>query len=440
VASAVHTWPTLDRGVRGERARRRATAVGLIMVCLALGATPVGAQDPGDDTTTDPTTTQPTTSDPTQTDRAAAERAAREIAEARKRANQAAEDYFAAESRLDLLELDRQRLADEYEALVVEVDELRRTLEAVAVDRFVASGSTGIPILTDLREPTEQLHGGVLADVAAQTGATSIDDYEEAQARLSDKGAELDATERDLEAQQEELLQLQADAEDEVEQLREIEAQRLQSEAVRIAVAAQQREEARQLAELERRQAEANRVRRESEVAAAAASTSDDNVSGNRGASGGDVGGRTGGGGPGTNPRFAGDGYIDPTIVCPVQGGSAYGDTWGAPRSGGRRHQGVDMLAPTGTPLQAVFSGWVNQISNALGGVAISLIGDNGNRYYYAHLSRYEGISGYVVQGQVIGYVGDTGNATGVPHLHFEIRPGQGVPVNPYPSVVNAGC
>jgi murein DD-endopeptidase MepM/ murein hydrolase activator NlpD len=418
-------------------------AAGLVMVCLVLSSTPARAQDTGDDTT-EPTTSDPTTSDPpsepTQADRTAAERAAREIAEARNRANQAAEDYFAAESRLDLLELDRERLVLEYEALVVEVDELRRALEAVAVDRFVASGATSIPILTDLREPTEQLHGGVLADVAAQTGATSIDDYEEAQARLVDKGDELDATEQDLEDQQAALLQLQADAEDEVVQLREIESQRLQDEDVRTALAAQQREQARQLGELERRQAEANRVRRESEVAAAAASTRDDNVSGNRGASGGDVGGRTGGGGPGTNPRFAGDGYIDLTMICPVQGGSAYGDTWGAPRSGGRRHQGVDMLAPTGTPLQAVFSGWVNQISNALGGVAISLIGDNGNRYYYAHLSRYEGISGYVVQGQVIGYVGDTGNATGVPHLHFEIRPGQGVPVNPYPSVVNSGC
>jgi murein DD-endopeptidase MepM/ murein hydrolase activator NlpD len=409
------------------------------MVSLGLSSAPAGAQDPGDDTTTT-TTTEPGPSDPTQADRAAAVRAAREIAEARNRANQAAEDFFAAESRLDLLELDRQRLVEEYEALVIEVDELRRSLEAVAVDRFVASGSTGIPILTDLREPTEQLHGGVLADVAAQTGATSIDDYEEAQSRLVDKGDELDASERDLEDQQEALLQLQADAEDEVEQLREIEAQRLQDEDVRTALAAQQRQEARQLAELERRQAEANRVRNESEVAAAASSTNDDNVSGNRGASGGDVGGRTGGGGPGTNPRFAGDGYIDRTIVCPVQGGSAYGDTWGAPRSGGRRHQGVDMLAPTGTPLQAVYGGWVNHVTNALGGVAVTLAGDNGNRYYYAHLSRYEGIPGYVMQGQVIGYVGDTGNATGVPHLHFEIRPGHGVPVNPYPSVVNAGC
>jgi murein DD-endopeptidase MepM/ murein hydrolase activator NlpD len=98
------------------------------------------------------------------------------------------------------------------------------------------------------------------------------------------------------------------------------------------------------------------------------------------------------------------------------------------------------MIAPAGTPLQAVVSGFVEHHSNSLGGVTIALLGDNGNRYYYAHLSTYEGLAGRVEQGQVIGYVGDTGNATGVPHLHFEIRPGHGVPVNPTPSVRAAGC
>ena len=98
------------------------------------------------------------------------------------------------------------------------------------------------------------------------------------------------------------------------------------------------------------------------------------------------------------------------------------------------------MLAPTGTPLQAVIGGFLSQRDNVLGGITISLQGDNGNRYYYAHLSAYEGLEGRVEQGQIIGYVGDTGNATGVPHLHFEIRPGGGFPVNPYPSVRGAGC
>ena len=376
-----------------------------------------------------------------QTDDDAAERAAREIAEARREANAAAEAYFAAESQLDLLEVQQQRLRDDLTALIVEVEELREAVQRVAVDRFVGSGSSGIPILTDLREPTEQLHGGVLSDVAAETGATTLDDYDAARDRLREKRRQLDAAEDELEAHQEDLLELQEDAELKVDELREIEAQRLQDEAVRAALEAQQREEARQLAELERRQAEANRARQEAAVAAVAAvGVGTDNVSGNQGASGGNVGGRTGGGGPGSNPRQAADAYVDITIICPVLGGSAYGDTWGAPRSGGRKHQGVDMLAPTGTPLQAVVSGWVNHRNNRLGGTTISLLGDNGSRYYYAHLSAYEGEPGYVAVGQVIGYIGDTGNATGVPHLHFEIRPGGGIPINPYKSMRAAGC
>jgi murein DD-endopeptidase MepM/ murein hydrolase activator NlpD len=173
--------------------------------------------------------------------------------------------------------------------------------------------------------------------------------------------------------------------------------------------------------------------------AAVTAASAEGVTKGNIGASGGAAGGRTGGGGTGTNPRAAGEGYID-ALICPVLGGSAYGDSWGAPRSGGRRHQGVDMLAPTGTPLQAVVSGVINQTTNPLGGLALQLFGDNGTRYYYAHLSAYEGVPGWVPQGTVVGYIGDTGNAVGVPHLHFEIHPGGGVPVNPYLSVLSAGC
>ncbi|MGB7877710.1 MAG: M23 family metallopeptidase, partial [Ilumatobacteraceae bacterium] len=163
-------------------------------------------------------------------------------------------------------------------------------------------------------------------------------------------------------------------------------------------------------------------------------------VAANTGASGGTSGGRTGTGGAGSAPIgvLNGDVYVD-AIVCPMPG-SAYGDSWGAPRSGGRRHEGVDMLAPTGTPIYAVVGGMVSFRQNRLGGNAVSLAGDNGNRYYYAHLSRYEGESRRVSQGDVIGYNGDTGNATGVPHLHFEVHPGGGLAVNPTPSVRAAGC
>ena len=125
-------------------------------------------------------------------------------------------------------------------------------------------------------------------------------------------------------------------------------------------------------------------------------------------------------------------------MVCPVQGAVAYADTWGAPREG-HTHQGVDMMASSGTPLVAVVSGSVNFKQTRLGGNSIWLSGSDGNRYFYAHLSGFEGSSRSVSQGEVIGYVGSTGNAY-TPHLHFEVHPGGGSAVNPTPWVRNAGC
>jgi murein DD-endopeptidase MepM/ murein hydrolase activator NlpD len=120
--------------------------------------------------------------------------------------------------------------------------------------------------------------------------------------------------------------------------------------------------------------------------------------------------------------------------------GAAYSDTWGAARSGGRSHQGVDMLTHRGNPIFAVVAGSVQFSQNRLGGNAVWLNGANGDRYYYAHLDHYEGSSRGVSRGEVIGYVGDTGNARGTPHLHFEVHPGGGAAVNPYPYVRDAGC
>lgn len=92
------------------------------------------------------------------------------------------------------------------------------------------------------------------------------------------------------------------------------------------------------------------------------------------------------------------------------------------------------MMSPFATPLVAVVAGSVLMKTNAAGGNVIWLTGADGNKYYYAHLSSWEGSSRGVGAGEVIGYVGATGN-TSANHLHFEIHPGGGSAVNPYPTV-----
>jgi murein DD-endopeptidase MepM/ murein hydrolase activator NlpD len=142
-----------------------------------------------------------------------------------------------------------------------------------------------------------------------------------------------------------------------------------------------------------------------------------------------DVGGEVPGGpvqvAPEVTARLSSGGY-----VFPVYGTASFGDSFGGPRPdvAGGWHHGEDIFAAKGTPLLAVADGTLHTIGfNRLGGYRLWLRDSQGNEFYYAHLSAYSplAVEGRSVQaGDVIGFVGDTGDADGgAPHLHFEIHP-----------------
>jgi murein DD-endopeptidase MepM/ murein hydrolase activator NlpD len=148
--------------------------------------------------------------------------------------------------------------------------------------------------------------------------------------------------------------------------------------------------------------------------------------------------------GPEVEARLTSGGY-----VFPAYGPTSFGDTFGAPRADveGGWHHGEDIVAPLGTPLLAVADGTVFSVGwTDVGGWRLWLRDDAGNEFYYAHLSAYSplAVDGTRVKaGDVLGFMGRTGDAEGGPyHLHFEIHPvsllsrGYGGVVAPYPFLI----
>lgn len=136
---------------------------------------------------------------------------------------------------------------------------------------------------------------------------------------------------------------------------------------------------------------------------------------------------------------------VVPLAALPVQGPCWYGNTWQAPRGGGRRHEGVDLIVTPGNYVYAVADGVLSRRAwdqpGSLSGNAWWLTTADGTYFFYAHLSDFApGLqTGTRVRaGQIIGFVGSTGNSA-TPHLHFEIHPFGGEPINPYPTVRAAG-
>jgi murein DD-endopeptidase MepM/ murein hydrolase activator NlpD len=122
-------------------------------------------------------------------------------------------------------------------------------------------------------------------------------------------------------------------------------------------------------------------------------------------------------------------------MTCPVAGPNSFIDSWGFPRSGGRTHEGTDIMAAFGTPVVAIVTGTITYAGYGdSAGNWLQLSGDDGNGYWYMHNQENLVTGGRVTAGQQIATVGNTGNASGgPPHVHFEYHPGGGGPVNPYP-------
>ena len=343
-------------------------------------------------------------------------------------------------------------MADAVDALVdadVAVSETHRRIEEltarsdeVVVDAFVnppAQDALDVLATPDAAEATIR-HG--MLDVQANASADVLAELHSARSKLEEQEAAQERARRDAEAARAEAEAALADLEDTMSRQDEFvlaltrgldaesaEAARLAASdpALAALLAARNDEltaeldEMRQaeeyadalarLAEAQRQEAE----RREAEAQAAAANQ---------------------GGSAPSSPLTSGGG-----IVCPVQGPVHFTDTWGAARSGGRIHKGVDMMAAAGTPTVAPVSGRVEHRGSSLGGLSWYVYGDDGHTYYGTHLSGYANQgAGWVAAGTVIGYVGSSGNASASsPHLHFEYHPGGGEPVNPYP-LAAAAC
>lgn len=125
--------------------------------------------------------------------------------------------------------------------------------------------------------------------------------------------------------------------------------------------------------------------------------------------------------------------------VCPIQGASFFND-WGFPRAGGvRYHEGNDLFTSHGSPVYAPVSGTVEFETGSVGGKQFTLHGDDGVDYLGSHMSEF-GKSGRVDAGEVVGYVGNSGNAVGTrPHLHFGMYLND-LAINPYPTLIAQGC
>jgi murein DD-endopeptidase MepM/ murein hydrolase activator NlpD len=309
----------------------------------------------------------------------AADASQAELDRARRQANAAANEVFRAETRLSRVEAQLVDLEARRQATQQRLRALQRAVREAALAQYMSGSGRPNPLDVDPSDAAATVRAAALARMVAAGSTDAADAYRAAAADFAVAESRLTASRK----------------------------------AATAALAGYRRRVSAASAQLRRLQSlEADRIARDKARRAAA----------RRGTK------------PGRRGRLvigSGD------WVCPVQGPRAFGDDYGQPRGGGRRrHEGNDILAPRGTPVVAPVAGMASQHDNGLGGHAFYLHGTDGVTYYGAHLDSYGTNYGRIAAGTVLGWVGNTGDARGgPPHLHFEIHPGGGGPVNPYPTL-----
>lgn len=323
-------------------------------------------------------------------------------AELQQRLDAATARFAQLEAKTAEIEAERDRITVELNRLAGEIGVAENRITERARVLYKRGGMDPVVTLMTTPEPQEALDRAALIvslvrDDRAETQLTGAkrDLAEALAARLDEQQAELDAA---IDEQRATSQALQRDFEDALQLEQQLEADSTRRQA----------EEARRRVEEEAR-------RRAAEKAAPAGP------------------GKAGVGGGRSSP--AAPAPLKGRYACPIGQPRSFSDTWGAPRSGGRSHKGTDMMAPYGTPIYAVTDGVVDiRGYGSSSGNWIIFNGADGSQYWYMHLQSFVASDGArVPAGTKIATNGDTGNARGTPHLHFERHPGGGGPVNPYP-------
>jgi murein DD-endopeptidase MepM/ murein hydrolase activator NlpD len=352
------------------------------------------------------------------------DRARREVNEMLAESQELGEEVQAAWSRQFALEKEMTDITASVELSQVKIAETEKKLEEVAVEMYMGTSTASSVRL--LFSSSDQSYGAGVEYLRNVTGA-DVDVINQ----LRSYRTELDRqTERLSEASAEQVL-LAVELE---EKAGELQGRLIEAQAVYDRLVAQRAAE-----EEARRRAEEEARRQAAEEAARNATTTTTTLAASVTTAPGDsdptttIPEETATTAPPPPPPASSGG------ACPVAGAASFTDSWGDPRSGGRAHKGVDMIAARNTPLVAIFSGRIQRLTNgALSGLALYLRAENGDQFFYAHLESYAEIAvgQNVAEGEVIGYNGSSGNAPDhLPHLHFEYHPGGGSAANPYPLV-----